>query len=377
MPRSYVWNGFETTLVATMSVGQQTAQLTTTTGLQAPCYLLLDADIPAKHEWIRVNAINGTTIENIVRNQAGSVGDIEHTAGAVVRGVLAHQVIDSIFTDIEGNASNISSVSSSLSTHTGGTDQHPEYLRDAEHSLAIHTALGLVTSGDVFPTGTRMVFDQNSAPGGWTRDTSTANDRVIRIVTGTRSDGGTWTQPGHVHQGPSHTHSGPSHNHSVNSHTHSGPSHTHSFSDTSSSHTGHTHDSASHSHGLANSHTHSVGGVTSSTTGTAFGQEGTGSSFEYVVKSHIHNFIDTADNPTTGTTQVSGIIPTSSGGSHSHTVSGTTGSGGTGNTGSASPGTSNSGTGQTSSAGSGNTSSAATASSWRPLHRDMIIAVKS
>jgi len=62
------------------------------------------------------------------------------------------------------------------------------------------------------PSGTRVIFDQASAPTGWTRDTTgSLNDRVIRIVTGARADGGTWTVAGltkdaHTHPGPSHTH---------------------------------------------------------------------------------------------------------------------------------------------------------------------------
>lgn len=47
----------------------------------------------------------------------------------------------------------------------------------------------------VFASGTRIPFDQDSAPTGWTRDT-TINDRVIRIVSGTRVDGGSWTVGG-------------------------------------------------------------------------------------------------------------------------------------------------------------------------------------
>jgi hypothetical protein len=45
-------------------------------------------------------------------------------------------------------------------------------------------------------SGTRIgAFDQDSAPTGWTRD-AVINDKVIRIVTGARSDGGSWTISG-------------------------------------------------------------------------------------------------------------------------------------------------------------------------------------
>lgn len=48
----------------------------------------------------------------------------------------------------------------------------------------------------LIPAGTRMLFDQDSAPNGWTRDT-TINDRVTRIVSGARApNAGTWTISG-------------------------------------------------------------------------------------------------------------------------------------------------------------------------------------
>lgn len=56
----------------------------------------------------------------------------------------------------------------------------------------------------VFPIGTRCYWDQDNAPTGWTRDTS-VNDRVIRVVSGSLSDGGTWTVGGVTADGHSVT----------------------------------------------------------------------------------------------------------------------------------------------------------------------------
>jgi len=74
--------------------------------------------------------------------------------------------------------------------------------------------------GAAFPSGTRMSFQQTSAPTGWTKDTTAAiNDSILRFVTGTASSGGTtafstWnaqTSSGATTlttaQIPSHTHS--------------------------------------------------------------------------------------------------------------------------------------------------------------------------
>ena len=40
------------------------------------------------------------------------------------------------------------------------------------------------TNVAVFPSGTRMLFQQTSAPTGWTKVTSGVNNRALRIVTG-------------------------------------------------------------------------------------------------------------------------------------------------------------------------------------------------
>ena len=42
-----------------------------------------------------------------------------------------------------------------------------------------------------FPAGTRLIFAQNTAPTGWTKDTTNYNNYALRVVTGTASTGGT------------------------------------------------------------------------------------------------------------------------------------------------------------------------------------------
>lgn len=68
-------------------------------------------------------------------------------------------------------------------------------------------------AGSAFAPGTRMLFDQDAAPAGWVRDV-VINDRVVRIVSGARVDGGSWSVSGFTASGhaitiaemPSHTH---------------------------------------------------------------------------------------------------------------------------------------------------------------------------
>jgi hypothetical protein len=70
-------------------------------GLVVPIYLVVDPDVPDKREWIYVRTINGNNLENLVRNQQGSVGDIDHDAGAKIRAIFTKQLQDDIFEDIE------------------------------------------------------------------------------------------------------------------------------------------------------------------------------------------------------------------------------------------------------------------------------------
>lgn len=51
----------------------------------------------------------------------------------------------------------------------------------------------IATAG--LPSGARQFFDQDTPPTGWTKVT-TINDRVLRVVSGARADGGSWTISG-------------------------------------------------------------------------------------------------------------------------------------------------------------------------------------
>ena len=56
------------------------------------------------------------------------------------------------------------------------------------HTVTFPAAAGVV---DVFPSGTRMAFQQTAAPTGWTKDTTAGiNDTAIRLTTGTVGTGG-------------------------------------------------------------------------------------------------------------------------------------------------------------------------------------------
>ncbi len=105
-----------------------------------------------------------------------------------------------------------------------------------------------------FPAGTLMLFQQTSAPTGWTKQV-THNNKALRVVNGTANSGGTLsftsafssarTTSNDTH---SHTYSGTTSNNSANTTSQSGSQtgkardpHTHTYSGTTSSDThGHT-----------------------------------------------------------------------------------------------------------------------------------------
>lgn len=54
----------------------------------------------------------------------------------------------------------------------------------------IHFQRKATGPGSGFPSGTKMLFQQTSAPTGWTKDTSSHNNKALRVVTGDASYGG-------------------------------------------------------------------------------------------------------------------------------------------------------------------------------------------
>ena len=150
-----------------------------------------------------------------------------------------------------------------------------------------------LTGVEPFPSGTKVMFYQASAPTGWTQDT-THNDKALRVVSGT--GGGT---------GGTHGLSSPpstAHTHTGGAHTHSTPSHSHSHTLSAGSHTLSTSEMPSHTH---TTHRHGANGGESLRYGARWRETGT---------------------------QNSGS--TGGGGSHSHSLSGSITSGGSGTSGS-------------------------------------------
>lgn len=64
------------------------------------------------------------------------------------------------------------------------------YMKQRNAANSAWITLYLLASGfSQFPTGTKMLFQQTSAPTGWTKDT-THNNKALRVVSGTAGSGG-------------------------------------------------------------------------------------------------------------------------------------------------------------------------------------------
>jgi len=190
------------------------------------------------------------------------------------------------------------------------------------------------------PSGTIMVFGQNSAPTGWTRKADWQDNAMLcYAASGNIGSGGAVNpQSAHTHTGPSHTHTGPSHAHSIGGHTHTGPSHVHT--------------GPNHAHGASGltvntNHRHNYGvavGGAGFTADAGFG--------------YYSDYQGGAGTPVSGNTAAEGTGATSAAGT------GATGAAGAGNTGAE-------GTGATGAAGTG-----ATGSNSTPHFQEIIACVK-
>lgn len=91
---------------------------------------------------------------------------------------LAAENISTAQDAIDTNTSDIAAVESDVATNTAAITTNTSDI------AAIQTALA-----NLIPSTTRMLFQQTSAPTGWTKETA-HNDKVLRVVSGTADAGG-------------------------------------------------------------------------------------------------------------------------------------------------------------------------------------------
>lgn len=75
-------------------------------------------------------------------------------------------------------------------TTGAGAFQNVSGLGASGQVLTSNGAAAAPTWQAIIPSGTKMLFQQTAAPTGWTKDT-THNDKVLRVVSGAASSGGT------------------------------------------------------------------------------------------------------------------------------------------------------------------------------------------
>ena len=109
-----------------------------------------------------------------VTGQKGQKGEIGATGGTGGTGSQGEKGQKREDTSTKGQKGEIGSTGG-----TGGTGADGDKGQKGEIGV----------TGTVFTSGTRMLFQQSTAPTGWTKDTS-RNDRALRIVSGNVGDGG-------------------------------------------------------------------------------------------------------------------------------------------------------------------------------------------
>ena len=127
--QSHTFNAYESALDGPLLAGATSVALVSALGLEAPVYLVIDPDVPAKREWIRVTALNVNTIDNMDRGLEGSQGPggtgVDHDSGAVIRAIFTSQLQDDIFSDINA-------LETADTDHVADSNPHPVYLTQGE-----------------------------------------------------------------------------------------------------------------------------------------------------------------------------------------------------------------------------------------------------
>lgn len=134
-------NAFTTTLSADMGGSDLTATVVTTTGApSSPCYLVIDADDPAKREYVYFDGtFTGTTFVTSTlgnRYQAGSAAasGITHLSGATVTQVPTAQHFIDLHDRIDADAT-------AFTTHAANVDAHHTKFHASTHAAGGTDAL--------------------------------------------------------------------------------------------------------------------------------------------------------------------------------------------------------------------------------------------
>ena len=150
-------------------------------------------------------ASDGSKLDGI---EAGSTGD---QTAAEIRTLVESASDSNVFTDADHSklngieasatadqtAAEIRSLVNSASDSNVFTDALLSKLNGVAASATnvtnnnqLTNGAGFITAAAVFPSGTKMLFQQTSAPTGWTKVTSNVDNKALRVVSGTAGSGG-------------------------------------------------------------------------------------------------------------------------------------------------------------------------------------------
>ena len=130
---------------------------------------------------------DGTKIDTITVDANGHVTAVTTGATGDIQGVTAGSGITGGGTSGTVTVSHADTSSQGSVNNSGNTVIQDITLDTYGHITGISSA---TIDTSAFPAGTKMLFQQTSAPTGWTKDT-THDNKALRVVSGTASSGGT------------------------------------------------------------------------------------------------------------------------------------------------------------------------------------------
>jgi len=141
-------------------------------------------------------AIDSTTIANgsasvAVANNGPITSNANHdfSAGIDVTGnVTVSGTVDGV--DIATRDTLFGGLTSSSGVLKAGVTASTQAASDSSTKVATTSYVKSAITGYVFPSGTKMIFQQTSAPTGWTKVTSSVDNKALRVVSGTAGSGG-------------------------------------------------------------------------------------------------------------------------------------------------------------------------------------------
>ena len=133
---------------------------------------------------------NGTPKFTVNHNgQATFANNVDIGAGLDVTGnISVTGTVDGV--DVAALKTSKDSLSTTNGALVNGVVATTQSASDTSTKVATTAYVKAAITGYNFPSGTKMIFQQTSAPTGWTKITSSVNNKALRVVSGTAGSGG-------------------------------------------------------------------------------------------------------------------------------------------------------------------------------------------